>query len=320
MELVAATSRQEAGKSLASVFPRFRHAPGAELAFMEPDPDAIAATGAQAAFLALPHGVAAEIATALLERGLRVIDLSADFRLRDAAVYEEFYGHPHPAPEMLADAVYGLPEIRSAEIATAKLVAAPGCYPTSILLPLLPLLRENLIDPSTIVANSMSGVSGAGRKADLTLLFCECNESARAYGVPKHRHLSEIEQELGLAAGEKVIISFIPHLIPVNSGIVTTTTAKLRDGVSIRRPSVPRWTQAYADASFVRLLGQGGCADTKNVTRTNFIDIGWQHDPRTGRVILMSAEDNLGKGAGGQAVQCFNLMFGLNPTGGLQNF
>ena len=319
VELVAATSRQEAGKSLAAVFPRFRKAAGAELAFMEPEPDAIAATGAELAFLALPHGVAAEIARALLDRGLRVIDLSADFRLRDAAIYEEFYGHPHPAPEMLAAAVYGLPEIRSGEIATARLVAAPGCYPTSILLPLLPLLKGNLIDPATIVANSMSGVSGAGRKADLTLLFCECNESARAYGVPKHRHLSEIEQELSLAAGRKVTISFIPHLIPVNSGIVTTTTAKLRDGVSPDAIGAAL-DAAYQTASFVRLLGRGGCADTKNVTRTNFIDIGWQHDPRTGRVILMSAEDNLGKGAGGQAVQCFNLMCGMDLIAGLQNF
>lgn len=319
VELVAATSRQEAGKPLAAVFPRFRKAAGAELAFIEPDPDAIAATGAQVAFLALPHGVAAEIARALLERGLKVIDLSADFRLRDAAVYQEFYEHPHPAPDLLAEAVYGLPEIRMPEIQAARLIAAPGCYPTSILLPLLPLLRGNLIDPDTIAANSMSGVSGAGRKADLSLLFCECNESARAYGVPKHRHLSEIEQELGLAAGEKVTITFIPHLIPVNSGIVTTTTAKLRDGVSPDAVGAAL-ESAYSSSDFVRLLGRGGCADTKNVTRTNFIDIGWQHDPRTGRVILMSAEDNLGKGAGGQAVQCFNLMFGLSPIDGLQNF
>ena len=318
VELVAVTSRAEAGKCLAAVFPRFQKAPGAALSFIEPDPDAIAATGAKVAFLALPHGVAAEIARALLERGLKVIDLSADFRLRDAAVYEEFYGHPHPAPDLLGEAVYGLPEVRALEIQAARLIAAPGCYPTSILLPLLPLLRENLIDPATIVANSMSGVSGAGRKADLTLLFCECNESARAYGVPKHRHLSEIEQELSLAAGEAVTITFIPHLIPVNSGIVTTTTAKLRSGVS---PEVigAALEAAYSGADFVRLLGRGGCADTKNVTRTNFIDIGWQHDPRTGRVILMSAEDNLGKGAGGQAVQCFNQVFGLNPTAGLQN-
>ncbi len=320
VELTAVTSRQEAGKSLGAVFPRFKNAPGAELCFIEPDPDAIAATGAKAAFLALPHGVAAEIARALLERGLKVVDLSADFRLRDAAVYEEFYGHPHPAPDLLGEAVYGLPEVRTPAIQAARLVASPGCYPTSILLPLLPLLRENLIDHSTIVANSMSGVSGAGRKADLTLLFCECNESARAYGLPKHRHLSEIEQELSLAAaGEKVTISFLPHLIPVNSGIVTTTTAMLREGVAPEAVG-KALEKAYGSAPFVRLLGKGGCADTKNVTRTNFIDIGWQHDPRTGRVILMSAEDNLGKGAGGQAVQSFNLMFGLQEIDGLHNF
>ncbi len=319
VELVAVTSRQEAGKALAEVFPRFRKAPGAELSFIEPDPDAIAATGAQAAFLALPHGVAAEIAHALLERGLRVIDLSADFRLREAAVYEEFYGHTHPAPDLLAEAVYGLPEIRAEEIKSARLIASPGCYPTSVLLPLLPLLRENLIDTTTIVANSMSGVSGAGRKADVSLLFCECNESARAYGVPKHRHLSEIEQELSLAAGETVTISFIPHLIPVNAGIATTTTAKLREGAAPDAIGAAL-EKAYAGEPFVRLLGKGVCADTKNVTRTNFIDIGWHHDPRAGRVILTSAEDNLGKGAGGQALQSFNLMFGFSATDGLQNF
>lgn len=319
VELVAVTSRQEAGKALGDVFPRFRKAPGADLMFIAPDPDAIAATGAKAAFLALPHGVAAEIATALLARDIRVIDLSADFRLSDPAVYEEFYGHAHPAPDLLKQAVYGLPEIRAAEIREARLIASPGCYPTSILLPLLPLLRENLIDPATIVANSMSGVSGAGRKPDLTLLFCECNESARAYGVPKHRHLSEIEQELSLAAGGEVVVSFIPHLIPVNAGIATTTTAKLRVGVAPEAIG-GALEKAYAAEPFVRLLGRGGCADTKNVTRTNFIDIGWQHDPRTGRVILMSAEDNIGKGAGGQAVQSFNLMFGFSQTDGLQNF
>jgi N-acetyl-gamma-glutamyl-phosphate reductase len=180
------------------------------------------------------------------------------------------------------------------------------------------LLRENLIDPATIVANSMSGVSGAGRKADVSLLFCECNESARAYGIPKHRHLSEIEQELGIAAGETVRITFIPHLIPVNSGIATTTTAILRAGVSPEAVGAALQT-AYAGCPFVRLLGKGVCADTKNVTRTNFIDIGWHHDARTGRVILTSAEDNLGKGAGGQAVQGFNRMFGFSETDGLQN-
>lgn len=317
VEVVATTSRQEAGRSLAQVFPRFAGLPGAQLTFIEPDPDAIAATGAQVAFLALPHGVAAEIARALLERGLRVIDLSADFRLHDPAVYQEFYGHPHPAPDLLASAVYGLPEVRAEEIKGARLVASPGCYPTSILLPLLPLLRGQLIDPATIVAHSMSGVSGAGRKADLSLLFCECNESVRAYGLPKHRHLSEIEQELSLAAGQTVRLSFLPHLVPVNSGIATTTTATLREGIGAADVGTAL-EQAYAACPFVRLLGQGMCADTKNVTRTNFIDIGWHHDARTGRVILTSAEDNLGKGAGGQAVQSFNLMSGFSETDGLQ--
>jgi N-acetyl-gamma-glutamyl-phosphate reductase len=319
VELVAATSRAEAGKPIGVVFPRFRGAPGADLPFMAPDADEIAATGAEVAFLALPHGVAAEIARALLERNVRVIDLSADFRLSDAAVYQEFYDHEHPAPDLLEQAVYGLPEVRADKISTAKLIASPGCYPTSIILPLLPLLREGLVDHTTIVANSMSGVSGAGKKADLTLLFVECNESVRAYGVPKHRHLSEIEQELSIAAGEKVTISFIPHLIPVTAGIATTTTAKLKEGVSPEAVGAAL-EKAYSGKPFVRLLGKGGCPDTKNVTRTNYVDIGWNYDPRTGRVILLSAEDNLGKGAGGQAVQSFNLMFGLEETAGLQNF
>ena len=319
VDLVAATSRAEEGRRIDEVFPRFSKADQAALKFSQPDPDLIASTGAEVAFLALPHGVAAEIARAMLDRGIKVIDLSADFRLSSPAVYEEFYGSPHPAPDLLEHAVYGLPEIRSEEIAGAKLIASPGCYPTSIILPLLPLLRENLIDSATIVANSMSGVSGAGRKADLSLLFCECNESVRAYGVPKHRHLSEIEQELTLAAGAPVTISFIPHLIPVNSGIVTTTTAKLTEGATPQKIS-SALENAYADAAFVRLLGQGKPADTKQVTRTNFIDIGFEIDPRTNRVILMSAEDNLGKGAGGQAVQSFNIIHGLDQRTGLGNW
>ena len=319
VDLVAATSRAEAGKRLDQVFPRFTKARSAGLAFCEPDPDHIASTGAEVAFLALPHGVAAEIARAMLERNIKVIDLSADFRLSSPEVYEEFYGQPHPATDLLENAVYGLPEIRADEIKNAKLVASPGCYPTGFILPLLPLVRENLIDHTTIVANSMSGVSGAGRKADLSLLFCECNESARAYGVPKHRHLSEIEQELGIAAGEKVTISFLPHLIPVNSGIATTTTAKLREGVTPEQIGAAL-EKAYSDAAFVRLLGRGKPADTKQVTRTNFIDIGYETDPRTNRVILMSAEDNLGKGAGGQAVQSFNIMHGLDQITGLNTW
>lgn len=319
VELVAATSRQECGKTIASVFSRFQGAEAAELAFMQPDPDEIAATGAQVAFLALPHGVSADIARALLEQGLRVIDLSADFRLSDPAVYEEFYGRAHPATDLLEQAVYGLAEIRPDAIAQANLVASPGCYPTSILLPLIPLLKAGLLESNSIIAHSMSGVSGAGRKASVPLLFVECNESVRAYGLPKHRHLSEIEQELSLAGGEQVTITFLPHLVPVNSGIATTTTATLKPGFDPGEVA-HALEAAYGDCHFVRLLAEGVCADTKNVTRTNFIDIGWHHDARTGRLILTSAEDNLVKGAGGQAVQSFNLMFDLEPTEGLQNF
>ncbi len=312
--LTAVTSRSHAGSRIAEVFPRFAGLPGADLAFQEPDMDAVAASGAEVAFLALPHGTAAAYAKDLLEKGMRVIDLSADFRLNDAAIYEEFYGETHPAPELLAESVYGLPEIHREAIRSARLVASPGCYPTSILLPLIPLLSEGLIDPATIVANSMSGVSGAGRKADLGLIFVECNESVRAYGLPKHRHLSEIEQELSLAAGASVAITFVPHLVPVTSGICTSTSATLLgdlDGVEHALRST------YENSPFVRLLGKGSCPDTKNVTRTNFIDIGWHHDARTDRLLLLSTEDNLGKGAASQAVQSFNLLCGSDETAGL---
>ncbi len=318
VDLCAVTSRQEAGKSIASLFPRYHGLPGSELTFIAPDADAIAATGAQVAFLALPHGVAAEIATALLSRGVKVIDLSADFRIHDASIYQEFYQHPHPAPELLTQAVYGLAEIYPNEIAGASLIASPGCYPTSILLPLIPLLREKLIAPRSIIANSLSGVSGAGKKADTAYLFCECNESLRAYGIPKHRHLAEIEQELSLAAGETVCLSFIPHLVPVNTGIHSSITASVAPEITLDQIGAAL-EKAYAGKPFVRLLGPGVCADTKNVTRTNFIDIGWHLDARTNRLIITSAEDNVIKGAGGQAIQSFNLIFGLDEKAGLQS-
>jgi N-acetyl-gamma-glutamyl-phosphate reductase len=206
--------------------------------------------------------------------------------------------------------------VHAEEIRGTDLVASAGCYPTSILLPLIPVLRAGLIDPASIVAHSMSGVSGAGRKASVPLLYCECNESVRGYGMPKHRHLSEIEQELSLAAGGAVRISFLPHLVPATAGIATTTTATLTGTPGEVDEALER---AYGEAPFVRLLGRGGFPDTKNVVRTNFIDIGWHHDERTGRLLLLSAEDNLGKGAAGQAVQNFNMMFGIPETAGLQS-
>ena len=278
--------------------------------------DAVVASGAETAFLALPHGMAAEYAIPLLEKGLRVIDLSADFRLNEAAVYEEFYGQAHPAPEWLPKAVYGMPELYAKEIQESKLIASPGCYPTSIILPLVPLLKAGLVDPATIVVSSLSGVSGAGRTASLPIIFSEVNESLRAYGLPKHRHLSEIEQELSLAAGEKVTITFTPHLVPVTRGIHSTITATLRSPFE-EVGSV--FEEAYGKETFVRLLGAGVAADTAHVTRTNFVDVGWHHDERTNRVVITSAEDNLTKGASGQAVQAFNLLHGLPATTGLMN-
>ena len=318
-ELVAVTSRQFAGKTLEIVFPRFRACgPEAVLKFIEPDMDAVAARGAEVAFLALPHGVASEFAVGLLARGLKVIDLSADFRLDDPAVYQEFYDHPHPAPELLKESVYGLPEVHGAAISQARLVASPGCYPTSVLLPLIPLLRAKLIDPDSICVFSMSGVSGAGRKEALPLLFCECNESLRPYSVPKHRHLSEIEQELSRAARTSVVISFTPHLVPVTAGMLTTTYVNPAAGQG-RADLDAIYAAAYADEPFVRLLGRNGMPDTKNVVGTNFLDLGWAWDPRTARYVLMSALDNLWKGAASQAMQSFNLLNQFPAVTGLQS-
>jgi N-acetyl-gamma-glutamyl-phosphate reductase len=323
-ELSAVTSRQYAGQTLAQVFPKFAHHPRArELRFSEPKAELLAKQ-AQIIFLALPHGVAAEFAVPLLQQGCQIIDLSADFRVKSAAVYKDFYGHDHPAPELLAQAVYGLPEVYRAEIKQATLVASPGCYPTSILLPLIPLLNAGLIEADRIIADSLSGVSGAGRKAELDYLFVECNESVRPYGVPKHRHLSEIEQELSVAAGKQLVIQFTPHLIPVNRGILTTLYLAPKKGLEGQKgpEEIAEWISAcyraaYAHEPFVRLLEGKALPDTKNVVGTNVIEIAWRPDPRTGRLIVMSAEDNLVKGASGQAVQCMNLMCGWPETAGL---
>ena len=314
-ELTAVTSRQYAGQTLAQVFPKFAHHPRAKgLRFSEPKAELLAKQ-AQVVFLALPHGVAAEFAVPLLHLGCQVIDLSADFRVRSAAVYKDFYAHDHPAPELLSQAVYGLPEIYRAQIKKASLIASPGCYPTSILLPTVPLLKAGLVDPSGIIADSLSGVSGAGRKAEVDYLFVECNESVRPYGIPKHRHLSEIEQELSLAAGTQVTIQFTPHLIPVNRGILTTLY--LTPASAALDQVTACYQAAYANEPFVRLLEGKALPDTKNVVGTNVIEIAWRLDPRTGRLIVMSAEDNLIKGASGQAVQSMNLMCGFPETAGL---
>jgi len=316
VDLVAATSRQLAGKTLAEVFPRFAHHKTASaLRFSDSDARQVAHE-ANVVFLALPHGMAAEFAKPLLSSGARVLDLSADFRIKDPNVYREFYGHDHPAADLLPRSVYGLPEIYRDQIKGAQLVACPGCYPTSILVPLRPLIRRKAIDRKTILVASMSGVSGAGRKVEANYLFSECNESVRPYGVAKHRHLSEIEQELSILADERVVIQFTPHLVPVNRGIISTIYANIASNVVNLDPAV-MFRGAYADEPFVRLLDGERLPDTKHVVGTNFIDIAWKIDKRTNRIVVMSAIDNLVKGASGQAVQCMNLMIGLPETAGL---
>lgn len=305
------TSRSYAGQPVGEVFPRFAES---ALHFSASDTSAIA-DSADVAFLALPHGLAADFAAPLLEKGVRVIDISADFRLRDAALYRTFYDMDHPAPEWLLEAVYGLPERRRDAIRNAKLIACPGCYPTSVLLPLLPLLAAGLVT-APLTSFSMSGVTGAGRKVDLPFIFPECNESARPYKVTGHRHIPEMEQELSIAAGRPVALSFIPHLIPVSRGIHSTITAAPADGVGAAEIR-EAWTAAYDNAPFVRVLAEGKLADTKHVTMSNVCEIGVALNEATGTVILSSAIDNLTKGASGQAVQCMNVMCGFDETAGL---
>src|SRR6266516_614983 len=324
VELTAVNSRQNAGRTVAQVFPKFAgHPKSRMLRFTEPNAERLAKL-ADVVFLALPHGVAAEFAVPLVQAGSIVIDLSADFRLKSPEVYKEFYAQEHPAPELLKRAVYGLPAVYRKQIQDAVLIASPGCYPTSILLPTLPLLRAKLINPTSIIADSLSGVSGAGRKGELDYLFCECHESARPYSVPRHRHLSEIEEQLSLAAGAKVTIQFTPHLIPVNRGILTTLYLAPAEHFN----DAPRaaafgdkiaacYQSAYGQEPFVRLLEGEALPDTKNVVGTNVLEIAWRLDPRTGRLIVLSAEDNIVKGASGQAVQSMNILCGFPETAGL---
>ena len=315
VDVVAVTSRQSAGQTVAEVFPRMAGSAIAGMKFVEPSLDALRQSGATTVFLALPHGLAAEFAAPLRKAGLQVVDLSADFRLKSADVFAEFYGEKHPAPELLAESVYALPEsCGNAALKGAGLLACPGCYPTSILVPLVPLLRRKLIDPESIVINSLSGVSGAGRKADVALLFAECNESLRAYGAPKHRHLSEIEQELSAAAGCTVTVTFTPHLVPVTRGMISTIVATPLGGADAGLVESV-WREAYHGRPFVRIVPH--LPDSKHVTNTNFIDLAVREDKRTGRLILFSALDNLGKGAASQAVQAFNLSQGWDETLGL---
>lgn len=287
---------------------------------MDDNMDALAAQ-VDVIFTATPQGFLAGVLTEEILEKTKIIDLSADFRIKDVAVYEEWYKIEHKSPQFIAEAVYGLCEVNRKQIKQARLVANPGCYTTCSILTAYPLVKEGLIDTATLIIDAKSGTSGAGRGAKLPNLFCEVNENMKAYGVASHRHTPEIEEQLGYAAGQPVLVNFTPHLVPMNRGILATEYASL-----IRREdgSLPSYEQIksaydkyYANEKFVRVQKEGVCPETKWVEGSNYVDIGFTVDERTGRIVMMGALDNLMKGAAGQAVQNMNLLFGFDETEGL---
>ena len=310
--ITSVTSRQYAGQPVSDQFPSLRGCVDRDFELFDA---AAIAKNADIVFTAVPHQTAMQMVPVLLEGGARVIDLSADFRLADAGTYAAWY-QPHTAPELLAEAVYGLPELFRGALPAARLVANPGCYPTSAALALAPLLEAQLIDPATIVIDSKSGASGAGRGAKVPSLFCEVNEGFKAYGLPRHRHTPEIEQTLGRLAGKTVTVSFTPHLVPANRGILTTCYASLAGDLD-QTELLGRFADYYLEEAFVRVLPNGQLPNIAHVAGSNFCDVGLVLDPRTKRVIVVSAIDNLVKGAAGQAVQNMNLMLDLPETTGL---
>ncbi|MEN6324605.1 MAG: N-acetyl-gamma-glutamyl-phosphate reductase [Syntrophomonas sp.] len=314
VEPVCIFSTENVGKRIDEVYP---HLSGFyDLKCQASDWDLIK-NECDAVFLALPHGLSVPIAMELLPAGVRCIDLGADFRLKDAALYERYYELTHEAPQMLAEAVYGLPEIYRDKISKSRLVANPGCYPTSAILPLVPLLEAGVVESQGIIVDSKSGVSGAGRTPKASSHFCEVNEGIRAYGVGTHRHGPEIAQELSFAARQPVDMIFTPHLVPMNRGILSTIYTRLRPGTDAAQVRAVLEAK-YRDEYFVRVLPEGVMPHPKWVYGSNLLDIGIYCDEASGRVILVSALDNLVKGASGQAIQNLNLMLGIEENKGLK--
>jgi N-acetyl-gamma-glutamyl-phosphate reductase len=312
VQVTMITSRQQKGQRLDDVYPALkRHC---DLTFEDPDPKKLASSS-DLVFTALPHEAAMDIIPDLLDLGAKVIDLSADYRLRDADVYGKWYS-THKTPELLKTAVYGLPEMYREQIRTSRLVANPGCYPTSVILASAPLLSRGLIDSTSIIADSKSGVSGAGRGASLGVHFCEVSESFKAYKVAEHRHTPEIEQELSILAGVPVTINFTPHLVPMTRGILSTVYSNLKEGV-VAADVDDAFQAYYRDAMFVRLSSRGQLPATLQVRGSNYCDLGWKVDERTRRVIVISVIDNLTRGASGQAVCNMNIMCGFPEDAGL---
>jgi len=314
LEVVMVTSTENIGININRLYPQLRAC--YDLVCQATDLELIKRQ-CDAVFLALPHGLSVPMVKELTQAGLKCVDLGADFRLQDVNIYEHFYEVRHEAPELLNEAVYGLPELYREKIKTAQIIANPGCFPTSAIVPLAPLLEADLIETRGIIVDSKSGVSGAGKAMKPTSHFCEVNEGIKAYGVGTHRHAPEIGQELSRAAGQKVGMIFTPHLVPMNRGILTTSYAQMRSGVSaaqIREALEDR----YRSELFVQILEPGVYPNTKWIYGSNYIHIGIYADDESGQVILVSALDNLCKGASGQAIQNMNLMLGIEETTGLR--
>jgi len=313
-EVAMITSRAEDGVAVDELFPSLRGA--MDLRFSTPDVEALASC--DVVFFATPHNVAMNMVPELLAAGTRVIDLSADFRITDADLWTKWYHEKHICPDVLATAVYGLPERNADKIRHAKLIACPGCYPTAVQLGLIPLLEEKLIDPSRLIVSAASGVSGAGRQAKIDNLFTELSESFKAYGVDGHRHLPEIEQELALAANGPVNLTFTPHLLPQVRGIHATMYTELLDPAVSLHELQAMFEKRYADAPFVDVMPLGSTPQTRTVRGSNMCRLALHRPQNRNTIVVLSAIDNLVKGASGQAIQNMNLMFGLPETMGLQ--
>jgi N-acetyl-gamma-glutamyl-phosphate reductase len=313
VEIACATSERFAGSLVDEVFPSLKGI--IDLRFSELSMEEIN-RDADFIFTALPHGQSMDVVAASMAKGKRVVDLSADFRLKDVALYERWYGR-HSCPDLLQEAVYGLPEIYRDEIKKAQLVANPGCYPTGAILALAPLMEEGVIAFSGIVVDAKSGTSGAGRNPSLSNLFCEVAEGLKAYGVAIHRHAPEMEQELSSRAGEAVTILFVPHLIPVNRGILSTIYARPQGEQSTEQAAAV-YQRRYGQEPFIRLCSPGTFPSTMEVRGSNYCDLGVMVDDRSGQLIVISAIDNLVKGASGQAVQNMNIMCGFPEQMGLE--
>lgn len=268
-------------------------------------------------FTATPQGLCASLINDEILNKVKVIDLSADFRLKDVSTYEKWYGITHKSPQFIEEAVYGLCEVNREQVKGARLIANPGCYTTCSILTVYPLAKEGLIDMHSLIIDAKSGTSGAGRGAKVDNLFCEVNENIKAYGVATHRHTPEIEEQLGYASGETFAINFTPHLVPMNRGILVTAYASLKKEVTYEEVKAI-YDQYYQEEKFVRVLDKGVCPETKWVEGSNYVDMNFKIDPRTNRIIMMGAMDNLVKGAAGQAVQNMNLAFGLKESEGLE--